>query len=88
MFTRYLNSGNALGCQVAILEREDATTQEALYELVLKTIAGLKLNDETAHIEKLQLCIALARGVLDLRADEQPENIFGDKLKIPHGKRN
>jgi len=32
----------------------------------LKIIAGLKLNDETSHIQKLQLCIALARGVLDL----------------------
>ena len=43
-------------------------TLESTYELVLKTIAGLELNDETAHVEKLQLCIALARGVLDFKA--------------------
>jgi len=51
--------------KAGILESEDATTQEAKYELVLKIIAGLKLNDETPHIQKLQLCIALARSALD-----------------------
>ena len=88
MFTRYAGSSNALGCRGAILEREDATTQETKYELVLKIIAGLKLHDDTAHIQKLQLCIALAKGVLDLKPGEQPECVFGDKLKIPHEKRN
>ena len=48
-----------------ILESEDATTQETKYELVLQAIAALKLNDETPHIQKLELCIALARSVLD-----------------------
>lgn len=48
-----------------ILESEDATTQETKYELVLKAIAALKLNDETPHIQKLELCIALARAALD-----------------------
>ena len=80
VFTRYLRSGNALGCRGAILEREDATTQETKYELVLKIIAGLKLHDDTAHIQKLQLCIALAKGVLDLKPGEQPECVLGDKL--------
>ena len=68
------------------LEREDSTTQETKYELVLKIIAGLKLNDDTPHIQKLQLCIALAKGVLDLKPGEQPECVFGDKLKIPFEK--
>ena len=54
-------------------------TQETKYELVLKAIAGLKLNDETAHIQKLQLCIALARAVLDLKPGEEPARVFGDK---------
>ena len=57
-------------------------TQETRYELVLKTIAGLRLNDETAHIQKLQLCIALAKGVLDLKPGEEPARVLGDKLKI------
>jgi len=39
--------------------------RETNYELVLKAIAALKLNDETPHIQKLELCIALARAVLD-----------------------
>ena len=69
-------------------EREDATKQETKYELVLRTIAGLKLNDETPHIQKLQLYIALAKGVLDLMFGEQPECVFGDKLEIPREKRN
>jgi len=56
--------------------------QETKYERVLKTIAGLKLNDETPHIQKLELCIALARGVLDLKPSEEPASVFGDKLKI------
>lgn len=47
----------------------------------MKIIAGLKLNDDTPHIQKLQLCIALAKGVLDLKPGEQPESAFGDKLK-------
>ena len=68
------------------LETEDATTQETKYELVLKIIAGLKLNDDTPHIQKLQLCIALAKGVLDLKPGEQPESVFGDKLKSPFEK--
>jgi hypothetical protein len=54
----------------------------------LKIIAGLKLNDDTPHIQKLQLCIALAQGVLDLKPGEQPESVLGDKLKIPYEKRN
>ena len=57
-------------------------TQETKYELVLKAIAGLKLNDETAHIQKLQLCIALARAVLDLKPGEEPARVFEDKLNI------
>jgi len=57
-------------------------TRETQYELVLKAIAGLKLNDETAHIQKLQLCITLARGVLDLKPGEEPAHVLGDKLKI------
>ena len=56
--------------------------QETKYELVLKAIAGLKLNDETPHIQKLQLCIALARGVLDLKPGEEPADVWGDRLKI------
>jgi len=48
-----------------ILESEGATTQETKYELVLKAIAALKLHDETPHIQKLELCIALSRSVLD-----------------------
>ena len=48
-----------------ILESEDATTRETKYELVLKAIAALRLNDETPHIQKLELCVALARAVLD-----------------------
>lgn len=55
-------------------------TQETAYELVLKTIAKLKLNDETSHIQKLQLCIALARGVLDLKPGEEPACVLGDKM--------
>jgi len=51
--------------QPRILESEDATTQETKYELVLKAIAALKLNDETPHIQKLELCVALARAALD-----------------------
>jgi hypothetical protein len=51
------------GAKARILESEDATTQETKYELVLKAIAALKLNDETPHIQKLELCIALARSV-------------------------
>ena len=39
--------------------------RETNYELVLEAIAALKLNDETPHIQKLELCIALARAVLD-----------------------
>ena len=54
-------------------------TQETAYQLVLKAIAGLKLNDGTPHIQKLQLCIALARGVLDLKPGEEPVYVFGDK---------
>ena len=42
----------------------------------MKIIAGLKLNDETSHIQKLQLCIALARGVLDLKPGEHSVNVF------------
>ena len=57
-------------------------TQETKYELVLKDIAGLKLHDETAHIQKLQLCIALARSVLGLEPGEQSVRVLGDKLKI------
>jgi hypothetical protein len=53
------------GAKARILESENATTQETKYELVLKAIAALKLNDETPHIQKLELCIALARSVLD-----------------------
>jgi len=52
---------------VLIPSSEDATTQETKYERVLRAIAELKLNDETSHIQKLQLCIALARGVLGLK---------------------
>ena len=63
-------------------------TQETKYELVLKAIAGLKLHDETAHIQKLELCIALARSVLDLKPGEQAECVFGDKPKTPYEKRN
>jgi hypothetical protein len=92
VFTRYLRSGHALSCGGRD-SKGDATTQETKYELVLKIIAGLELNDDTPHIQKLQLCLALARGVLelkpgDLRPSEQPEYGFGDKLKIPHEKRN
>ena len=83
MFTQYFHSGNSLGCRGAILEREDATTQETKYELVLKTIAGLELNDDTPHVHKLQLCIALAKSALDLRPVEQAKCVFGDKLKTP-----
>jgi len=56
-------------------------TQETAYELVLKAIAPLKLNDKTPHIQKLQLCIALARGrgVLDLKPGEEPLYVSGDK---------
>ena len=43
----------------------------------MKIIAGLKLNDDTPHIQKLQLCIALAKGVLDLKPREQPEGVLG-----------
>ena len=50
--------------KAGILESEDATTQETKYEVVLKAIAALKLNDESPHIQKLDLCIALARSVL------------------------
>jgi hypothetical protein len=57
-------------------------TQETLFELVLRAIAGLKMNDETPHIQKLQLCIALARGVLNLKPGEEPTYVLGDKLKI------
>ena len=53
--------------KAGILESEDATTQETKYELVLKAIAALKLNDESPHIQKLELCIALARSVLDYK---------------------
>jgi len=52
-----------------ILESEDATTQETKYELVLKAIAALKLNDETPHIQKLELCVALARAVLGSKGE-------------------
>lgn len=52
------------------MKREDATTQETKYEVVLRIIAGLKLNDDTPHIEKLQLCMALAKGVLGLKPGE------------------
>jgi len=87
VFTGYFRSGNTLGWRGAIL-RGDATTRETKYELVLKIIAGLKLNDETPHIQKLQLCIALARGVLDLKPGEQRECVSRDKPKIPYEKRN
>jgi len=50
--------------------------------LVLKTIAELKLNDETSHIQKLQLCIALARGVLNLKPGEEPARVLEDELEI------
>ena len=42
-------------------------TQETAYELVLKAIAALELTDKTFHVQKLQLCNAPARGVLDLK---------------------
>ena len=62
--------------------------QETKYELVLKAIAGLKLNDETPHTEKLQLCIALARGVLGLKPGEAPAYVLDrmiDESRIsPH----
>jgi len=47
----------------------------------LKIIARLKLNDDTPHIQKLQLCIALAKGVLDLKPGEQPECVLGGQAK-------
>ena len=68
---------------VLIPSSEDATTQETKYEGVLRAIAELELNDETSHIQKLQLCLALARGVLGLKPGEEPEFVFGDELKIP-----
>jgi len=77
VFTRYLDSGDALESAPCSAEGEDATTQETKYELVLKAIAELKLNDETSHIQKLQLCIALARGALDLKP-----GVLGNKIKI------
>ena len=69
--------------KVLIPSSEDATTQETKYERVLRAIAELKLNDETSHIQKLQLCIALAKGVLGLKPGEEPEFVSGDELKIP-----
>ena len=61
---------------------EDATKQETKYESVLKTIAELKLNDETSHIQKLQLCIALARGVLNLTPGEERARVLENELEI------
>lgn len=54
-------------------------TQETAYELVLKAIAALELNDKTPHVQKLQLCNALARGVLDLKPGEEPLCVSGYK---------
>ena len=51
-------------------------TQENAYELVLKAIAALELNDKAPHIQKLQLCNALARGVLELKPGEEPRGAF------------
>ena len=52
-------------------------TQETAYELVLKAIAALELNDKAP--QKLQLCNAPARGVLDLKPREEPRCVSGDK---------
>lgn len=42
----------------------------------MKAIAALELNDKAPHIQKLQLCNALARGVLDLKPGEEPLGAF------------
>jgi len=50
--------------------------------LVLKTIDELKRHDETSHIEKPQVCGALARGVLNLKPGEEPARVLEDELEI------